>query len=104
MAYQAINNGARGLMFFGGNVTNTLDVRKDGFSYGWNWTFWTNVLNCSCCNWGDQGLLTGALTAPNSTLPITFSGTTAPDIEFCAREGISPMAAKSQARKLRRST
>ena len=84
MAYQSINNGARGLMFFGGNVTSTLNAQD--LPYGWNWTFWTNVLKPLVLELGDQGLLTSALTAPNSTLPITFSGTTAPDIEFCVRE------------------
>ena len=84
MAYQAINNGARGLMFFGGNITNTLDAQD--LPYGWNWTFWTNVLKPLVLELGDKGLLTAALTTSNSALPITFSGTTAPDIEFCVRE------------------
>ena len=84
MAYQAINNGARGLMFFGGDVTATLNSQD--LPYGWNWTFWTNVLKPLVLELGDKGLLTAALTTSNSTLPITFSGTTAPDIEFCVRE------------------
>ena len=38
MAYQAIVAGARGLMFFGGHLTQVMkpaDARA-----GWNWTFW----------------------------------------------------------------
>jgi hypothetical protein len=84
MAYQAIINGARGLMFFGGNITNTLNSQD--LPYGYNWTFWTNVLKPLVLQLGDQGQLTAALTTSNSTLPITFSGTTAPDIEFCVRQ------------------
>lgn len=42
MVYQAIVNGARGLVFFGGHLTQVAspaDARA-----GWNWTFWTQVL------------------------------------------------------------
>ena len=42
MAYQAIVNGARGLVFFGGHltqVTTPADAKA-----GWNWTFWDRVL------------------------------------------------------------
>ena len=42
MAYQAIVNGARGLVFFGGHLTQVAtpaDARA-----GWNWTFWNRVL------------------------------------------------------------
>jgi hypothetical protein len=35
---------------------------------------------------GDYGMLTNALVTSNSTLPITISGTTVPDIEYCVRE------------------
>jgi len=84
MAYQAIVNGARGLTFFGGNIAATLSTQDA--PYGWNWTFWTNVLKPLVQQLGDNSLLADALVAPASTLPITFSGTTAPDIEFCVRE------------------
>jgi hypothetical protein len=42
MAYQAIVNGARGLVFFGGHLTEVMtpaDARS-----GWNWTFWERAL------------------------------------------------------------
>jgi hypothetical protein len=71
-------------MFFGGNVTATLNARDA--TLGWNWTFWTNVLKPIVQQLGDKGVLANALVAPASTLPITFSGNTAPDIEFCVRE------------------
>jgi hypothetical protein len=42
MAYQAIVNGARGLIFFGGHLT-TVMTPADAAS-GWNWSFWRRVL------------------------------------------------------------
>lgn len=84
MAYQAINNGARGLMFFGGNIAATLNAQDAPL--GWNWTFWTNVLKPVVQQLGDKSVLANALVAPASNLPITMSGTIAPDVEFCVRE------------------
>ena len=42
MAYQAIACGARGLMFFGGHLTQT--ARPVDARAGWNWTFWERAL------------------------------------------------------------
>jgi hypothetical protein len=42
MAYQAIVNGARGLSFFGGHLTQI--ARPADARAGWNWTFWEQVL------------------------------------------------------------
>jgi hypothetical protein len=42
MAYQAIVNGARGLAFFGGHLTQVM--RPADAEAGWNWTFWERVL------------------------------------------------------------
>ena len=42
MAYQAIVNGARGLIFFGGDLTPVMRPRDA--QAGWNWTFWQLVL------------------------------------------------------------
>jgi hypothetical protein len=42
MAYQAILNGARGLSFFGGHLTQI--ARPADAQAGWNWTFWEQVL------------------------------------------------------------
>ena len=41
MAYQAIVAGARGLMFFGGHLTQV--ARPADADAGWNWTFWEQV-------------------------------------------------------------
>jgi hypothetical protein len=42
MAYQAIVNGARGLVFFGGHLTQV--ATPADAAAGWNWTFWERVL------------------------------------------------------------
>ncbi len=42
MAYQAIVAGARGLVFFGGHLTQVM--RPADAQAGWNWTFWRQVL------------------------------------------------------------
>src|SRR5947209_3728317 len=42
MAYQAIVDGARGLVFFGGQLTQVMRPRDA--QLGWNWTFWELVL------------------------------------------------------------
>ena len=84
MAYQVLIDGARGLMFFGGNIATTLNAQDAPL--GWNWTFWNNVLKPLVQQLGDHGVLENALVADNSSLPITMSGTSSPDIEYCVRE------------------
>jgi hypothetical protein len=42
MAYQAIIAGARGLVFFGGDITKVMS--PEDATAGWNWTFWHTVL------------------------------------------------------------
>ena len=84
MAYQAIVNGARGLLFYGGNIAATLNAQDA--PYGWNWTFWTNVLKRVVLELGDHSQLANALVAPESTLQITMGGTVAPEVEYCVRE------------------
>ena len=84
MAYQAIVRGARGLMFYGGNVAATLNAQDAPL--GWNWTFWNSCLKPVVQQLGDNSQLASALVVSNSTLPITISGTSFPDLEFCVRE------------------
>src|SRR5688572_8973944 len=84
MAYQAIINGARGLMFFGGNIATTLNAQDAPL--GWNWTFWDDVLKRVVREVGDHSALAPALVAPDSALPITITGASSPDLEFCVRE------------------
>jgi len=61
MAYQAIVNGARGLAFFGGHITQV--TRPADAQAGWNWTFWDRVLRPLF------GELTSASVAPALVAP-----------------------------------
>jgi hypothetical protein len=81
MTYEAIINGARGLLYFGGNVTQAMN-RRDA-QLGWNWTFWNNVLRTVVAEIGTKSPLYPALLEPNSPLPIK---TNVADIEYCVRE------------------
>jgi len=63
MAYQAIVNGARGLIFFGGHLREVMT--PDDAASGWNWTFWRRVLRPVVSELGSPAL-EPALTAPNA--------------------------------------
>jgi hypothetical protein len=82
MSYQAIINGARGLLYFGGNLEKAMS--PEDAKLGWNWTFWNRVLRPLLEEIGTKSPLAPALVAPNSTLPIKVKG--AKGIEFCVRE------------------
>ena len=80
MAYQAIVNGARGLAFFGGHLTQIArpaDVRD-----GWNWTFWERVLRPLF------GELTSSSVAPALVAPDAPKAVKAStkDVELVTRE------------------
>jgi hypothetical protein len=81
MTYQAIINGARGLVYFGGNLEASLS--EPDRKLGWNWTFWRRVLRPVIEEIGAHSPLYPALVAPASKLPIATRGA---GIEFCARE------------------
>ena len=81
MTYQAIINGARGLIYFGGNLPTTLAERDR--PHGWNWTYWERVLRPVIEEIGDKSPLAEALCAPNSKLPVKAEGN---DVELCVRE------------------
>jgi hypothetical protein len=81
MTYEAIINGARGLVYFGGSLPATLS-EKDR-PYGWNWTFWQRVLRPVLEEVGANSPLAEALCAPESKLPVKAEGN---DVEFCVRE------------------
>jgi hypothetical protein len=63
MAYQAIANGARGLSFFGGHLTEIASPADA--QAGWNWTFWERVLRPLLSEFTSTGLAP-ALVAPNA--------------------------------------
>jgi hypothetical protein len=81
MAYQAVINGARGLIFFGGHLQNVMT--EEDQKLGWNWRFWDRVLKPIVQELGDKSALHPALIAPNSSLAIKSSDKT---IEFLVRE------------------
>ena len=82
MTYQAIINGARGLIYFGGNVEQAMTA--EDAKLGWNWTFWRRVLRPVLEEVGTNSPLAPALVAPDSKLPVHVRG--ADDVEFCVRQ------------------
>jgi hypothetical protein len=82
MAYEAIINGARGLVFFGGNLPVTLNPRDK--ELGWNWTFWQRVMRPVMEEIGEFSPLQPALVAANSTLPVKCDA--GKDVELLVRE------------------
>src|SRR5690349_8902978 len=80
MAYQAIANGARGLSFFGGHLTQI--ARPADAQLGWNWTFWSQVLQPLL------GELTSDSVAPALIAPNAARGvkTRAPGVELVTRQ------------------
>jgi hypothetical protein len=79
MAYQAIVNGARGLMFFGGHLTQI--TKPADAKAGWNWTFWELVLRPLLLELTSTAVQP-ALVAPNASAGVTA---TAKDIELVTR-------------------
>src|SRR5207237_7626508 len=79
MAYQAIVNGARGLIFFGGQLTQVMRPRDA--QLGWNWTFWELVLRPLLVELTSPSILP-ALIAPVAQTAVTAS---AAGMELTAR-------------------
>jgi hypothetical protein len=80
MAYQAIVAGARGLMFFGGHLTQVM--RPADARAGWNWTFWETVLRPLLTELTSTAI-EPALIAPNTPAAIHA---TAADVDLIARQ------------------
>jgi hypothetical protein len=81
MTYEAIINGARGLLYFGGSLPQAMN-RRDA-KLGWNWGFWYSVLRPVVAQIGDKSPLYPALLEANSALPVKSN---VADIEYCVRE------------------
>jgi hypothetical protein len=79
MAYQAIVDGARGLVFFGGQLTQVMRPRDA--QLGWNWAFWEFVLRPLLVELTSPSVLP-ALIAPVAQAALTAS---AADVELTAR-------------------
>lgn len=82
MTYEAIINGARGLIYFGGS--NLKAMTEADQKLGWNWTFWKRVLRSVIEEIGTHSPLYPALVAPTSRLPVQVTG--ADGMEWCVRE------------------
>jgi len=83
MTYQAIINGARGVVYFGGQLPQTLNERDAAL--GWNWTYWDQVLRRVVEEVGDHSPIAPALVAPDSKLPVRTQDAAA-GIEYVVRE------------------
>lgn len=83
MAYEAIVDGARGLMFFGGHVTEV--CTPEDAAAGWNWTFWRQVLRPLVRELSSP-VLRPALVAPNDATNVR-PRTARSDIELVTRRG-----------------
>jgi hypothetical protein len=79
MAYQAIINRARGLVFFGGDLTPVMRPRDA--QLGWNWTFWELVLRPLLIE------LSSPTVRPALVAPVVAGVTaSARDVELTARD------------------
>lgn len=79
MAYQAVVAGARGLVFFGGHLTQI--ATPDDAQAGWNWTFWERVLAPLLAELASPAIQP-ALVAPDSKAAVTAD---AKDVQLVAR-------------------
>jgi hypothetical protein len=82
MVYQAIINGARGLIFFGGHIPKAMT--PEDAQRGWNWRFWNRVLRPVIEEIGEGSPIYPALVGPDSKVPVRVSK--GQGIEFCIRE------------------
>jgi hypothetical protein len=80
MAYQAIIAGARGLVFFGGDIPGVLS--PEDAANGWNWTMWRTVVKPVVVELSSDSV-GPALTAPAA--PFTVKANAA-DVQLVARQ------------------
>ena len=81
MAYEAIVNGARGLIFFGGHLTSVM--RPEDAASGWNWSFWRRVLRPVVSELASDEV-NPALVAPSVSPGVTTRPSN-PEIELVTR-------------------
>ena len=80
MAYQAIVAGARGLVFFGGHLTQVASPADA--KLGWNWTFWAEVLRPLVAELSSAAV-EAALVAPDAK---TQAKASTADVELVTRD------------------
>lgn len=80
MTYQAIICGAKGLAWFGSNLA----LSEEDAPYGWNWTYWVDVMKPLLEEIKAGSELNRVITAPtrDPVLGVTGAG----DVEYLARE------------------
>jgi hypothetical protein len=71
MAYEAIINGARGLVYFGGGLPQTLNERDKPLGY--NWTYFDKVMRPLFEEVGPRSPILPALLAPDSKVKLTVT-------------------------------
>ena len=76
MAYQAVINGARGLVYFGGGLPQTFNERDKPF--GFNWTYFDRVMKPLFEEFKSDSPITPALLAPDSKLALKVEPATPP--------------------------
>lgn len=82
MSYQTIIDGARALLYFGGDIEPCLSATDR--PYGWNWTFYRRVLEPVLEQFRPDSPLYPALIAPDSPMPLDVKGGSG--LEYTVRE------------------
>ena len=94
MAYEAIINGARGLVYFGGGIPVTHNERDKPLGY--NWTYWDRVMRPLLEEVGANSPIAPALVAPDSKLELTVAPDNLPKrqpaIKAEEQDGNTPVA------------
>jgi hypothetical protein len=84
MAYDAIINGAQAVAFYGGNIAGCWS--GSDAQYGWNWTFWQNVLKPLVQELSSSAPIAPALLNVGASTSIPTSD---PTTEAVVRQGTS---------------
>ncbi len=80
MTYQAFIDGAKGIHWFG--FPGALSEKDQ--PYGWNWTYWYNVMKPLLSEFKKGTELNGVLIAPKNDMTLKVEG--ADDVEYLARK------------------
>lgn len=80
MMYQALIDGAKGIHWFG----FPFSLSEKDTPYGWNWTYWFDVLKPLLSEIKKGAELNGVLVAPENDMKLTVDG--ADDLEYLARK------------------
>ncbi len=84
MAYEAIINGARGLVYFGGGLPQTLNQRDKPL--GFNWTYFDRVMRPLFDEIGPKSPILPALLAPDSPIQLKVAAEAPPKRAVASKE------------------